>query len=113
MTFFKHILLMVALLAATMPCCHAVGHGEAAHDNDTADASIDALHACACHSCDETICREKIEMPQEIRLSSDVIELPVVALPFFVFPGTRSLKRPAPPAVVGILASIQTVQLLI
>jgi hypothetical protein len=112
MTLFKHILVVVALLAAAMPCCHAVGHALPACDVG-AEAGIAASHTCACHSCDEAVCHDDVDMPQELTTSSAAFEVPVTSLQLFIISETKPLKRLAPPTVSGILASLQTVQLLI
>jgi len=106
MKLLKNILVVLALLAATMPCCHAAEHE--AH----ADVSIAAI-PCACHSCDESAHHDDLEMPQELTVSTSGISAPATPILLFVFSETKPLQRPTPSSVVGILASIQTVQLLI
>lgn len=112
MALLKHILVVVALLAAAMPCCHAIGHAAPARDVGT-EASIDVSHACACHSCDEMVCYDNIDMPQELTASFDAFDVPVTFQQLFIISETKPLKRLVPPSVSGVLASIQTVQLLI
>lgn len=112
MNRLKHILIMVALLIAAMPCCHA--HELERHDHDgTADAEICAAEACSCHACDEIPCAEDLEMPQELSIASVAVAAPPPSILLIVFSEQKPVVRQAPPAVAGVLASIQTVQLLI
>jgi hypothetical protein len=112
MNGLKHILIMVALLIAAMPCCHA--HEFELHDHgDTADAEICATHACSCHACDEIPCAEDLEMPQELTIASVAVATPPLSILLIVFSEQKPAVRQAPPPVAGVLASIQTVQLLI
>lgn len=108
----KHILVIVALLTAMMPCCHALGHDAPVRDAG-ADSSLVASHTCACHSCDEVAHHDHIDMPQELTAPSAAFELPVTGLQLFILSETKPLKRLVPPPVAGMLAALQTVQLLI
>ncbi len=106
MTLLKNSLVVLALLAAMVPCCHAAEHE--AH----ADEGIVAT-PCTCHSCDESAHHDDLEMPQELTGSTVGISVPAPSILLFVFSETKPLQRLAPSSIVGILASIQTVQLLI
>ena len=109
---FKHILIMGALLIAAMPCFHA--HELERHDHGgTADADICAAHACSCHACDEIPCAEDLEMPQELTIVSVAVATPPSSILFIAFSAQKHSVRHASPSVAGVLASIQTVQLLI
>jgi hypothetical protein len=109
---FKHILIMGALLIAAMPCFHA--HELEWHDHDgTAEAELCAAHACSCHACDEIPCAEDLEMPQERTIVSVAVATPPPSILLIVFSEQRHSVRQASPSVAGVLASLQTVQLLI
>ena len=112
MNGLKHILIAVAVLIAAMPCCHA--HEVDLHDHgDAAADEICAAHACSCHACDEIPCAEDLEMPQELTIASVVVAVPPPSILLFVFPEQQPAVRQAPPLVDGVLASLETVQLLI
>lgn len=107
---FKHILLMVALLAAMLPCIHAVEH----HDHDTI-VELCALDAspCECHSCEHQPCSADIEIQLGRTSTTDTIAIantPAIAFPL---PEYKPALRQTSPPVTGILAVIQTIQLLI
>ena len=109
---FKHILIMGALLIAAMPCFHA--HELERHDHGgTAEAEICAANACSCHACDEIPCAEDLEMPQELTIASVAVATPPPSILFIALSAQKQSVRHASPSVVGVLASIQTVQLLI
>lgn len=110
MKLLKHMLVVVALLVAAMPCCHADGHELHGH---AAEAGFCASHACSCHSCDETPCGDKPDMPQELTVVSASVAIPSASVRLFTFIESRPAIRQAPPAVNGVLATLQTVQLLI
>jgi hypothetical protein len=112
MTWLKHILVVIALMVSAMPCCHAADHDTHGHDADAA-AEICATHACACHSCDEIPCSDQLEVPQEMITASASVGIPARSIQLIVFSETKPVIRQVPLSVTGILASIQTVQLLI
>ena len=112
MNGLKHILIMGALLFAAVPCFHA--HELERHDHGgTADADICAAHACSCHACDEIPCAEDLEMPLELTIGSVAVATPPPSILFIVFSAQKHSVRHASPSVAGVLASMQTVQLLI
>ena len=113
MKFAKHILVVIALMATMAPCGHA--HGHAAHDRDAGAAGkLMVLHVCSCHSCDAMPCSETREMPQETTAGTVSIASPDSATILFVLSETKPLLGAVSLSPSGgILASIQTVQLLI
>ena len=112
MNGLKHILIAVAVLIAAMPCFHT--HESGLHDHgDDAEIELCGAHTCACHTCDEVPCAEDLEMPQERTLASVAVALPPPPVLLFVFSEQHTAVRQEPPMVSGVLASIQTVQLLI
>ncbi|MEN7973095.1 MAG: hypothetical protein ABFR47_04595 [Verrucomicrobiota bacterium] len=111
MKFMKHIL-MVALFAAMVPCGHADMHHGHCHDADVELCGI-AEEPCACHSCEHQPCADKIKIPLDHSIGAIVIERPSTSVLCFIPPETKPVLRQSLPPVPGILASIQTVQLLI
>ncbi|MEA2069207.1 MAG: hypothetical protein U9P12_08405 [Verrucomicrobiota bacterium] len=112
MKLLRHILMVIALMAAVMPCCHADAHDLHSHGAQ-ADAGLCASHACACHSCEETPCGDKLDMPQNLTVASASVVIPSSPIRLFIFTEAKPVTRQAPPKVTGILATLQTVQLLI
>lgn len=112
MSVLKHILIMIALTVAAMPCCHADGHDLHAHDAETG-ADICASHTCACHSCDETACSEELDIPQVLTASAASAAIPSYRVRLFIFTERKPVARQIPPPAGGVLATLQTVQLLI
>ncbi|VGO21537.1 hypothetical protein [Pontiella sulfatireligans] len=112
MKLLKHILVVVALLFAAMPCVHARGHAEHAHDAATG-AELCASHTCSCHSCDAAPCADAPEMPLQLTVASASASMPSSPIQLFIFTELKPVVRQIPPSVSGFLASLQTVQLLI
>ncbi|MCF7849958.1 MAG: hypothetical protein K9M45_13985 [Kiritimatiellales bacterium] len=113
MKLLKHILVVVALLAATMPCCYA---GHTGHDHEhAAGVELCALptHTCHCHSCDQVPCKDNAQLPQEQAAPYETIEVPAVSAQAVIFLEHKPAIRQFPHPVSGVLASLQTVQLLI
>lgn len=105
------MLVVIALLVAAMPCCHAADHDLHEHDADTAE--ICAAHECACHACDEARCAAGLEMHQQPSVVSITVATPPSPFYIFVFKETRPVIRQASSPASGTLACLQTVQLLI
>jgi len=112
MGLLKHILVVVALLAATLPCSHATEHHDHGHNPALELCAVDAS-PCECHSCDHQPCSTDIEIQLDRTSVSDSLEVlrhAAIRLPLPQYkPAFRNTSIP----VSGILASIQTVQLLI
>ena len=111
MKFLKHILVVAALMLMVMPCTHAQDHDVHAHGEGSAP-EICATHACSCHSCDTESCIEMLEV-QDLSVSLTSVEAPSSSILLMVFSETKPLTKRVPSSVPGILASLQTVQLLI
>ncbi|WP_372808547.1 hypothetical protein [Pontiella sp.] len=112
MNGLRHILVMVALLVAAFPCCHAHEHELRAPDAH-APTELTATHHCCCHSCDATLCVEELEMPQDLTLPAATVASPPPAITLMVFTESKPATPQVPPLVCDALASLQTVQLLI
>jgi len=115
MKFLKHILVMVALLAPTLPCTHADAYYDHGHDHDAA-TELCALPAaqCVCHSCDHSPVTEDVQVPQNNSGSSEIVIPPAPARTLlFVLPEIKAVSRNSLPSPAGDLAVIQTIQLLI
>ena len=112
MKFFKHIFVVLALIALMLPCGHAADHDAHAHEAETAE-QICAASACACHGCDEAPCTAAPELPQERTPAPPSVSVSPRPPSFLAFSDSKPLERPALFTTGGILASIQTVQLLI
>ena len=114
MKLLKHSLIVVALMLAMAPCGHAVEHGLHDHGHDAGmEICTASASACDCHSCDRTACTEKIPVPQQRSVVISVIEFSPSFVTLFTFSENKPFFRHSPPASVGVLASLQTVQLLI
>jgi hypothetical protein len=112
MSPLNHILMAAALLITALPCFHATNHGPQAHRFAEAD-SIFTSHACCCHSCSETPCPEEFEMPQKLSGFSITAVFPPTLIRLVSFAEPKCAVRPMFPEDAGMLASLQTVQLLI
>ncbi len=112
MTLLKHILVVVALLVAMLPCGHAEHHD---HGQDVAmELCAVAAAPCECHSCNHQPCPDSVEIQLDrYAPDSNTIEPPSTPALLFVLPETKSVLKQTPPPDPGILAVIQTVQLLI
>lgn len=108
----KNILLVVALLAAMLPCAHAGGHHGHDHDAAVELCSLDAS-PCECHACDHTPCPDAVQIPLEQICPMGASLPPPTLISLFVLPETKPPLKQLPPPVSGSLAIIQTVQLLI
>jgi hypothetical protein len=112
MKFLKHILVMVALLATMLPCSHAAEH----HDHDhgaTVELCAFATDPCECHSCDHKACSDDVEIQIDrtsVSKTSVIYTAPAILLPILE---TKPVLKKTILPVSGILAVIQTVQLLI
>lgn len=107
MNLLRHILVVVALLAAVLPCSHAAEH------HDAIELCTFAAEPCECHSCNHQPCPDSVEIEFDRAPDSNTIVPPSTPALLFVLPETKpTLKQPLPP-VSGILAVIQTIQLLI
>jgi len=112
MSFFKHILVVVALLAAMLPCGHAAEHHDHGHDSAPELCAL-AAEPCECHSCNHQPCPDSVEIQLDRTPDSNTIEPPSSPALLFILPETKSVLKQTPPPDPGILAVIQTVQLLI
>ncbi len=110
MKLLKHILIIVALLLAGLPCTHAHTHDEQVA---AAESILASSPCCDCHSGAEAPCQENLEVPQLPVQASVVALLPASCFEWFVVNEIRPALRPLPPTLSGILASLQTVQLQI
>ena len=108
----KHILLATALLAALLPGAHALEHHGHEHDSALELCALDAL-PCECHSCDHQPCSADVEIQLDRTVASVSLEVPLPAAIRLSLPEYKPTLRNTTPRVSGILASIQTVQLLI
>ncbi|VGO17624.1 hypothetical protein PDESU_06225 [Pontiella desulfatans] len=113
MNGLKHILVVIALLMAAMPCCHGHSHGMMAEAAGS-ESVITANHSCSCHSCEEAPCTDDLEMPQDLTLATALAATPAsTTITLFTLYEIKPVVRQAPPSVRGVLATIQTVRLLI
>ncbi|MDH3982318.1 MAG: hypothetical protein OES84_05380 [Kiritimatiellaceae bacterium] len=96
-----------------MPCIHEHAHAFSAHDASSDHPEFSESHHCDCHSCDDSSCAEDLEVPQELTVVSTTVPAPASVFELIIFPEIKPVVQPVPPSAVGILASIQTVQLLI
>lgn len=112
MKLWKHVLIALALLVGLVPCGHAFLH----HDHDhLAAMEVCALSSipCECHSCDHKACTPKTGEQRILPPVPATVEPPSSPAVLFVLPETAPAIRPSTPPVSGVLAILQTVQLLI
>ena len=114
MNFLKHILVMAVLLATLLPCSHAAMNHEHGRDHGSV-MELCALDVapCACHSCDHQPCSGHLEIQRSPAPVSSTIGPSASIVLFFSFPETTLATKKTTPPVSGILAVLQTVQLLI
>jgi hypothetical protein len=105
-------ILAIALLVAALPCCHALAH-ELHASEPVAAAELHAGHSCSCHSCEPASCGDETAMPQNRSAAPPAIALPSSFVQPFVLVEAKPARKRAPLLVVGVLASLQTVRLLI
>ena len=108
----KPILVVVALLATMLPCGHAAVHHDHHHDADMGLCEV-AVDPCSCHSCGDRPCVGKVEIQTDRTSDTTPIEQPPISFVLFILPETNSALRQARPPSFGMLAALQTVQLLI
>jgi len=102
----------IAVLAVLLPCAHALEHHDHGHDSALELCALDAL-PCECHSCDHPSCSSNIEVQLDPSSGSYSLEILRHVAPQFPLPEYNPVPRKIPSPVAGILASLQTVQLLI
>ena len=109
----KHIFVVVALLAAMLPCSHAAEHHDHGHDAAATELCAFAAEPCECHSCNHQPCPDRTEIQFNHTPDSTTIQPPSAPALLFVLPEANPAPRQTLPPVPGILADLQTVQLLI
>ena len=113
MNGLKHILIAVAMLLAVAPCIHAEDHGEHLHDSG-APSEICASHTCSCHACDSAPgCTDVLDIQLQLDSSATPAALSVSTVHLFTLAERKPFITHTPLSVAGVLASLQTVQLLI
>lgn len=109
----RYIIVLATLAAILLPCGHADEHFGHHHDSEIGHCAVDSGH-CACNACEPEPCADKTDV-QLIRISEmTAIGQPSTAVAVKVWPVVR--KAPRSSAVFlpsGVLASLQTIQLLI
>ncbi|MBT8046147.1 MAG: hypothetical protein KJN67_03170 [Pontiella sp.] len=113
MKMLKHMLVVVALLLTTAPCLHADGHAKHGHDPD-ARTEICASHACSCHACDSSAaCTDDYDLQLQQSSTTAPAALFTTCTHLFTLTETKPLVTHLLLPADGVLASLQTVQLLI
>ncbi len=113
MNGLKHILIAVAMLLAVAPCLHVADHGMHVHDSG-ARTELCASHACSCHACDTTtVCTDDCDIQLQKASAATPVVQSTPAVHLFTLAETRPVITHAPPSVGGVLASLQTIHLLI
>jgi hypothetical protein len=113
MNGLKHMMIAVAMLLAVAPCSHGEDHGKHIHDSG-ARAEICASHPCSCHACDTTSeCADDLDIQLQQASAATPGVLSTSTLHLFTLAETRPVITDAPHSVGGVLAFLQTVQLLI
>lgn len=111
MRMLNHILLVVVLLVALFPCAHALTHHDH-HDLNILMCGI-AAESCSCHSPDEQPCTDQVEIQFDRIANAVAVMEPTYSPAFQIYTATASPCRKTVMHIPGILASLQTVQLLI
>lgn len=109
MNWLKHILVVVALLVAALPCAHAGDHAEHLYDAGSAEVT----HSCACHPCNVETCTDQLEVEQNTVPVSVVAATPTAIHILFVITETKHAVRQTHASVISTLTALKTVQLLI
>jgi len=112
MKLLKHILVVVSLLATVLPCIHAAEHYEHHHSGGVELCAI-GTEPCACHSCEELPCTDKGEIQLSRTPDTATIGQPSIPVLLYVLPEAKPVIKKTTPPVSGVLAILQTVQLLI
>ncbi|MEN8254526.1 MAG: hypothetical protein ABFR33_03555 [Verrucomicrobiota bacterium] len=105
-------ILVIALLAMLLPCSHAAMHHDHEHDAAMELCALDTS-PCECHSCEHQPCSDNVEIQLDRTPDSNTVEQPFSPDVLFTVPEPKPALRQTLPPVSGILASLQTVQLLI
>ena len=112
MNLLKHIFVVSALLATMLPCNHSPAHHE--HDHGSAvELCAVSTTSCECHSCEKEPCSAKPEVKFNPAPGTQIIESPSNPAVLFILPEPQLAMSKIIPPVSGVLAAIQTVQLLI
>lgn len=113
MNGLKHILIAIAMLLAVAPCMHADSHGTHIHDSG-ARTELCASHACSCHACDTIpVCTDDFDIPLQRATAATPATLSTSTVHLFTLAEEKPVITHAPLSVDAVLASRQTVQLLI
>ena len=106
-------ILVIALLAGILPCSHAdIHHDDHGHES-MAELCAAAAGPCECHSCDVKPCTDQVEFQFNSAQGALVVMAPLNSTVLFTLSESRLANRKANPSVCGILASLQTIILLI
>ncbi|QBG48516.1 hypothetical protein EGM51_14310 [Verrucomicrobia bacterium S94] len=104
----KHILVLVGLFFAAMPCCtHADGHTE--HNDET--IVLPELSCCG-HACEKTVCPKDLDVEKERTFSSVSVYRPCPPKPLFTVFAVTALHMPCRPVLHDVLSELKTVRLL-
>ena len=112
MKLLKHILVVVALLVIVLPCVHAAHYGHH-HDEGVELCEIAAEPCCACHSHEQPPCTDNVEIRLDRTPDATTIEQPSAPPLLYLLPKDKPALKKAVLPPPGILAALQTVQLLI
>ena len=113
MKLLKHILIVVALLAMVMPCVHASAHYSHQHHEDVELCEIATGPCCACHSREQQPCTDNVEIQLDRTPDATTIDHPSVPTLLYILPKENPVLKKSFLPVPGVLATLQTVQLLI
>ncbi len=113
MKLLKHILVVVALLAMVLPCVHAAAHLSHHHHEDIELCEIVAEPCCACHSREQQPCADTVEIQLDRTPDVAAIDPPSIAALLYILPEDKPALKKAILPPPGVLATLQTVQLLI
>jgi hypothetical protein len=111
MRILKHILVVVAFMATLLPCCHAMELHD--HDHESAELCAVAAAPCECHPCDHAPCVDEKQIQLDRIGMQDCIEKPTMSVLFIALDKPQPTTYRFTPPDSGILAVLQTIQLLI
>ena len=106
----KNILIVISLLVAAMPCTHADEHPDAAR---AGGAEVGVSCHCSCHSCEDTVCTDDLEVRQMTASVPSFAVYPASEFILLVLTEEKPMVRTITTVVYDPLIALQTVQLLI
>jgi hypothetical protein len=114
MRIWRHILVMMAFMAALVPCGHADLHSDHSHDHDPqVELYSDSSESCKCHAHNPESCIDAVDLDAPERGFSGLVEIPESQVTIASYSqNPLAITKPVL-HTSGTLAALKTVQLLI